>query len=554
VSDEEPDPNCACRRGRSRRRQVDHVRTVRLGIPCPYAEGFPNEHLPTTGDAWIAERSSRSPLDRGSTLTVVATGAPLRLYNSLGRQLGEFAVPAGQRVGMYSCGPTVYADPHLGNMRPYVFSDTLRRVLAWKGYDVVQVVNITDVGHAVGDSDEGEDKVEVGARREGRTVREVTEHYTQVFFDRMRALNVLPAHHSPRATAYVPQMIEFARELEGKGFTYLLPSGLYFDTARLPSYGALALMPEAGQLEGARVAAVVGKRSPADFAVWRTDPPDSPRIMRWDSPWGPGVPGWHLECSVMSIDLLGPHFDIHTGGVDHRQIHHINEIAQSEAYLGNGRPWVPLWMHNEFLVQNGQKIAKSAGRMPTLAELPLHPLAFRYFLLTAHYRRQLDLTDTGLSSAASAYRRLLARVALLRPQPVVSSFAAARAVVSDAGLESLEALDEALSDDLNTPRALALLHGILRSETLPDADKRVLVAAADHLLGLSLDGLDASAVEAAGTGVNELPVAKVETLVAARTAARAAKDFAEADRRRARLADLGVAVTDTPDGPVWRPA
>jgi cysteinyl-tRNA synthetase len=484
----------------------------------------------------------------------VNEGTPLRLFNSMGRQVEDFALPTDQRVGLYSCGPTVYADPHLGNMRPYVFSDTLRRVLAWKGYDVTQVVNITDVGHVVGDGDEGEDKVELGARREGRTVQEVTSHYTRVYFDAIAALNVLPAHSYPRASEYVPQMIDFACELEAKGFTYALPSGLYFDTARSASYGALALRPAEGSLEGARVAAVEGKRNAADFAVWRTDPPDSPRIMRWDSPWGPGVPGWHLECSVMSIALLGRHFAIHTGGVDHREIHHPNEIAQSEAFLSDGEPWVPLWMHNEFLVRDGRKIAKSGGKMPTLAEFAesSHPLAFRYFLLTAHYRSQLDLTDAGLSSAVGAYRRLLARVSPLRPLPAVSSFAAARSSLSGEALSSLEALDAAVSDDLHTPRALAVLHGALRSDALSDADKAVLAGAADALLGLSLDALDPAAVSV--TESADLPGEEIERLVAARTAARAGKDWAEADRLRGELAALGVTVTDTPEGPVWQPA
>lgn len=485
----------------------------------------------------------------------MSDATPLRLFNTMGRQVSDFAVPVGERVGLYSCGPTVYADPHLGNMRPYVFSDTLRRVLAWKGYDVTQVVNITDVGHAVGDGDEGEDKVELGARREGRTVQEVTSHYTRVYLDAMAALNVLPAHDYPRASDYVPRMIDFAREIESNGFTYALPSGLYFDTSRSPSYGALALKPAEGSLEGARVATVEGKRNAADFAVWRTDPPDSPRIMRWDSPWGPGVPGWHLECSVMSIALLGRHFAIHTGGVDHREIHHPNEIAQSEAYLSDGMPWVPLWMHNEFLVWNGRKIAKSGGKMPTLAEFARtsHPLAFRYFLLTAHYRSQLDLTDAGLSSAAGAYRRLLARVAPLRPLPSVTTYEDARSKLTGAALEALRELDAAVSDDLHTPRALAVLHGALRSDALSDAEKAVLAGAADFLLGLSLDSLDAGAVEVTESA-GELPVEEIERLVAARTAARAAKDWAEADRLRGRLTELGVTVTDTADGPVWQPA
>ena len=454
---------------------------------------------------------------------------------------------------MYSCGPTVYSDPHLGNMRAYVFSDTLRRLLEWKALIVTQVVNITDVGHAVGDGDEGEDKVEAAARAERRSVEEVTDHYAAMFMADMEALNVEPAHEYPRASAYVQKMVDFAAKLDAGGHTYQIDSGLYFDTGTSPGYGRLALIPDEGQQAGLRVS-TEGKRSPADFAIWRADPPGQRRIMRWDSPWGPGVPGWHLECSVMSIDLLGPHFDIHTGGVDHRELHHVNEIAQSEAYLNDGQDWVPLWMHNEFLLAGGAKISKSAGRMPTVRDLVasgLPPLAFRYFLLTAHYASQLDLTDAGLQSAASALRRLRGRVETLGEIPKVATFAQAQELLSEAGAKRLAEIDAAASEDLNTPRVLAELQSALRDTDLPDADKAVLVAAADQLLGLSLADPPADP-EAPGTA--SVDVAAVEALVQAREQARVARDWAEADRVRAELAALGVAVVDTPEGPKWSTA
>jgi cysteinyl-tRNA synthetase len=255
-----------------------------------------------------------------------------RLYNSLSRRVEDFQ-PSATPVGMYSCGPTVYSYPHLGNMRAYVFADTLRRALAWRGIDVRHVVNITDVGHAVADSDTGADKMEVAAARERRSVADIAEHYTGAFFGDLRALNVLPADEYPRASAYVDQMISFTARLESLGYTYRLPSGLYFDTSRSAGYGALAMMDVDGQREAARGDQLEGRRRKTDFALWRADEPGQRRIMRWDSPWGPGVPGWHLECSVMSMALLGEHFDVHTGGVDHRELHHVNEIAQSEAQL-----------------------------------------------------------------------------------------------------------------------------------------------------------------------------------------------------------------------------
>lgn len=477
-------------------------------------------------------------------------GAQVRFANSLGRRTVDFEPATPGQVRMYSCGPTVYSDPHLGNMRAYVFSDTLRRLLEWKGLEVTQVVNITDVGHAVGDGDEGEDKVEAAARAERRSVQEVTDHYAAMFMADMEALNINLAHSYPRASDYVPKMIDFAAKLDADGHTYQIDSGLYFDSSTSPGYGRLALIPDEGQQAGTRVSAE-GKRSPADFAIWRADPPGQRRIMRWDSPWGPGVPGWHLECSVMSIDLLGPHFDIHTGGVDHRELHHVNEIAQSEAYLNDGQDWVPLWMHNEFLLSGGAKISKSAGRMPTVRDLAaagLPPLAFRYFLLTAHYASQLDLTDEGLASAASALRRLRGRVESLGEIPAVATLTEACGLLSEAGVKRLEEIDSAASEDLNTPRVLAEVQSALRDTDLPDKDKAVLVAVADRLLGLRLADPPADPVAAAQASVD---VAAVEELVKAREQARAARDWAEADRLRGELAALGVAVVDTAEGPKW---
>jgi cysteinyl-tRNA synthetase len=309
----------------------------------------------------------------------VGTGHQLRLYNSLGRRLEDF-VPSASVTGVYSCGPTVYAFPHLGNMRAYVFADTLRRTLRWKGIGVRHVINITDVGHAVADTDTGEDKLEVAAARERRPVDDIAAFYTGAFMNDVEALNILPAHEYPRASAFVEPMIEFAAKLEAGGFTYRLPSGLYFDTSKSPGYGALAQIDVEGQREAARAEQVQGRRRKTDFALWRAEQPGQRRVMRWDSPWGPGAPGWHLECSVMSIALLGPHFGIHTGGVDHRELHHVNEIARSEAYLGDGKPWVRYWLHNEFLQLGDEKMAKSAGGAPRLADITdagYHPMACR---------------------------------------------------------------------------------------------------------------------------------------------------------------------------------
>jgi len=494
-------------------------------------------------------------------VTTGQAGHQLRLYNSLGRRT-EDLVPSGDGVGLYSCGPTVYSYPHLGNMRPYVFADTLRRALRWKGIPVRHVVNITDVGHAVADSDTGEDKLEVAAARERRSVADIAAFYTKAFFDDVAALNVLPADVYPRASEYVPQMIEFAARLEELGFTYVLPSGLYFDTSKSPGYGTLALLDLAGQREGARVEHVEGRRNKSDFALWRAEEPGVRRVMRWESPWGWGAPGWHLECSVMSMALLGSHFDIHTGGVDHRELHHVNEIAQSEAYLSDGRPWVRYWLHNEFLLLNDAKIAKSSGPVPRLADLTeagYHPMAYRLFLLGGHYRSQLDFTIQAMDAAQATLRRLVTRVEALRPLPVVETLSAARSLLGPEGDADkaaagyLEQLDAAISADLATPRILASLQEALRDPDISTEGLRVVVAAADALLGLGLASLETREVDRrrSASDLDAEEKAAIEGLIAERTSARRDKNWARADEIRAELEKLGVQVTDTPAGPTW---
>ncbi|MGH3154497.1 MAG: cysteine--tRNA ligase, partial [Streptosporangiaceae bacterium] len=460
----------------------------------------------------------------------MTNGHQLRFYNSLGRQTEDF-VPSADPAGMYSCGPTVYAYPHLGNMRAYVFSDTVRRALRWKGIAVRHVINITDVGHAVADTDTGEDKLELAAAQERRSVEEIAAFYTRAFFDDLAALNILPAAEYPLASAYVPQMIEFAATLEQRGYTYRLPSGLYFDTARDPRYGQLAQLHAEGQREAARVEQVAGRRHKTDFALWRTEDPGRRRVMRWDSPWGWGAPGWHLECSVMSIALLGPHFDIHTGGIDHRELHHVNEIAQSEAYLADGQsgaqPWVRFWLHNEFLQLGAAKMAKSAGGAPRLADLTAagyHPMAFRLFLLGGHYRSQLDFTPTALDAAQATLRRLAARIKPLHPLPAAETLqAAVRTLQADpAAAALLDGIDAAIAADLSTPRVLALLQDALRDPVLTPDGLRTVAAAADALLGLGLAALDPADLEQRRSAADLTAAERdqIEQLVADRTQAR----------------------------------
>lgn len=475
-------------------------------------------------------------------------GAPLRFHNSLTREVEEFHPRVPGSVRLYSCGPTVYNYVHIGNLRAYVFSDTLHRALTWKGYEVRKVVNITDVGHLVADADEGEDKLEDTARRSASSVWDIARHFEAAFLADCELLRIRPADEYPRATDYVPQMVDFAQVLETTGVAYRLPTGLYLDTSKVRDYGRLASMRPQDQREGARVESVEGKRNKTDFALWRTEQPGERRLMRWPSPWGWGAPGWHLECSVMSIELLGPHFDLHTGGVDHRELHHVNEIAQSEAYLDDGQDWVHFWLHNEFMNIGRAKMSKSAGTGVRLAELMeggAEPAAFRLLLLTAHYRSQTEFSPAALESAGVTLRRLRRRAEPFLPLPDIPTYKAAVAAVrSDAGRAVLDRMDAAIADDLNTPRLVAAVQEALRSGALPAGDEAVVLAAADTLLGLGLGEPEVASVEPEFED-------EIRALVERRQEARDRRDWSQADELRSELEQRGVRVIDTATGPRW---
>jgi len=456
---------------------------------------------------------------------------------------------------MYSCGPTVYSYIHIGNLRAYVFADTIKRTLLWKGYDVDHVINITDVGHLVADADQGDDKIEQAARREQRTVWEITQHYTDAFLADLERMNVRMPTAWTKATDYVPQMIAFAEELERKGYTYRLPDGLYMDTAKVRHYGELAVVDLDHLEEGARIGEVEGRRNPTDFALWRTYDDPERRLMWWDSPWGPGAPGWHLECSVMSIEKLGKHFDLHTGGIDHVNIHHPNEIAQSEAWLDDDDRWVRYWMHNEFLLLGGSKMAKSAGKVALLSDLMaqgIEPAGYRWFLLSAHYRTQLDFVDEAVQAAQKGLIGLGERLIALGAGPAAEGLTydhAMATAVGETARELVEAVDAAMSDDLATPKVIAAINAFVRGDVDPSGAQ----LAAD--LVASLLGVDPVAVVNARAQViderrNEL-ADMVETKLAERAEARAAKDFARSDAIRDELAALGVIIKDGPDGTTW---
>ncbi len=473
-------------------------------------------------------------------------GAPLILYNSLGRALERFEPIDAENVRVYSCGPTVYNYAHIGNLRAYVFTDTLARVLTWKGWPLTHVVNITDVGHLTSDADAGDDKMEAAAKASGKDIWAIAAHYTQAFKQNLADLNIREPSRFPLATDHVAAMIDFALDIEKH--CYRLEDGLYFDTSTVPDYGRLA--GSGGEHEG-RIDPVAGKRHPQDFAIWRTSAPGETRQMEWDSPWGRGAPGWHLEGSVMSRQYLGERFDIHTGGIDHREIHHPNEIAQNQAMQGcepgyTGANW---WMHNNFLVERAGKMSKSSGgftTLQTLVDRGFHPLAYRLMCLQAHYRSEMEFSWEGLAAAQTRLKRLAQAVEGLRARPPAPASASAAAY--------RERLDAAVSDDLNTPRALIALDELLADKRVSAADRVAALADFDAVLGLSLQTLTRIDLR-----VRPLSAAVDADTVAARLAdrreARAARDFARSDAIRDELAAAGIEVMDgDPLGWDWKAA
>lgn len=470
---------------------------------------------------------------------------PLVLYNSLSRSLETFEPIDPENVRVYSCGPTVYHYAHIGNLRAYVFTDTLSRVLTWKGWPLTHVINITDVGHLTSDADAGEDKMEARARATGQDIWAIAAHYTAEFKRNLHDLSIRDPSRFPLATDHVQGMIEWGEAIEAK-HCYRLDDGLYFDTASVPDYGRLA---RSGQDEReARIDEVAGKRQPEDFAIWRTSAPGENRQMEWNSPWGRGAPGWHLECSVMSRQYLGERFDIHTGGIDHREIHHPNEIAQNQAMSGTPDTGATFWMHNNFLVQRAEKMSKSSGefmRLQTLVDRGFHPLAYRLMCLQAHYRSEMEFSWEGLAAAQTRLKRLVQTVEALRARADAPSGASAAAY--------RERLDAAVSDDLATPRALPVLDELLADKKVSPGDRLSALAEFDAVLGLQLTTLTRAdlRVRPADAAIDGETIA---ARLAERREARGAKDFARSDAIRDELAAAGVEVMDgDPFGWDWRP-
>lgn len=449
------------------------------------------------------------------------------LFNTLSRKK-ELLLPIKKNsVSMYTCGPTVYNFAHLGNLRTYVFEDLLKRVLEYNNLEVKHVMNITDVGHLTGDRDMGEDKMERESKKEGKTAWEIADFYTKAFFEDTEKLNIIKPDIVCKATDHIKEQIEMIKTLEEKGFTYKTSDGIYFDTSKVSDYTKLSHQNIEALKEGARVEKNEEKKNPTDFALWKFSPKDEKRQMEWPSPWGTGFPGWHLECSAMSVKYLGSHFDIHAGAVDFINLHHTNEIAQTESATGV-KPWVNFWLHGEFLnLDKGRKMSKSAGDIVTLTntflEKGIDPLVFRFVCLNTHYRKAMEWNDEVASSSAHAFEVLRRKISALGDKT---------------GKISVEWKDKfitAINDDLNMPQALAVLNEMLKSELSP-AEKFSTALDFDKVFGLGLDKIKEEKME--------IPE-EIKKLVLERKEAREKKDWAKSDDIRKIIEQKGYLLKDS---------
>jgi len=458
----------------------------------------------------------------------------IRLHNSLTRRVEVLEPIEAGKVGIYTCGSTVYKYAHIGNLRTYLFGDLLHRTLEYLGYEVRYVKNITDVGHMRNDDHDSlaaaADKMEEAAALEGKSPAEIADFYTRAWLEDEALINILPADVMPKASEHIDGMIALTERLLEKGLAYEVDGTIYYDVSAFPGYGRLSGQRVDEMRAGHRVDVESDKRDPADFALWKHA--HEHRSMKWPSPWGDGFPGWHIECSAMSLELLGERFDIHTGGIDLKFPHHEDEIAQSEGALGH--EVVSVWMHGEFLTMDDAKMAKSTGNVVRVADLPAtgyEPIVFRYLALTAHYRSKLDFTADAMHAAASGLARLRRAASSGADEPVD--------LVAEPMAHYRARFTDAVANDLGTPRALAIAHEVASADGLTDAQRRALLLDFDRVLGLSLD-VPAEAEAPLPDGAAEL--------LERRAAARAARDFAASDALRDELAALGVDVRDTPSG------
>jgi len=456
----------------------------------------------------------------------------IRLFNTLTRKKEEFKPIKKGEVGMYCCGPTVYNYAHIGNLRTYIFEDILKRVLIYNGFKVKHVMNITDVGHLTGDADSGIDKMLIAAQREGKTVWDIAKFYTEAFFKDIDRLNIIRPDITPKATEHIKEMIELIERLEKKGFTYTAGGNVYYDISKFKDYGKLARINPEELKAGARVGVDVNKKNPHDFVLWFTKSKFQEQEMKWDSPWGRGYPGWHIECSAMAMKYLGEHFDIHCGGIDHIPVHHTNEIAQSEG--ATGKKWVNYWLHGEFLVLETGRMGKSLGNFVTLQSLidmGFNPLDYRYFCLNAHYRKQLTFAIDALEGAKNSLRRLREKYVEFKKEA---------GKIDESNVKKYkEKFLEAINDDLNMPMALAIMWEVVDDTNLNATEKIMLLDDFDRVFGLRLEESKEETVELKG---------EARKLFDEREKARKNKDWKKADELRNKLSALGYILVDTPEG------
>ncbi len=465
----------------------------------------------------------------------------MKLYNTMARKVETFQPQKDNKVSFYSCGPTVYDYPHIGNWYTFIRYDLLARALRTQGFDVNWVMNITDVGHLVSDEDEGEDKLEKGAKREGTTAWDIAKKYTQYFEQGLDRLNIIQPNKLPKATEHITEQIELIQKLEKNGHTYTIDDGVYFDTSTFPGYGKLAKLDLSGQKEGARIATNEQKRNSSDFALWKFSPELGKRDMEWESPWGVGFPGWHIECSAMSMKYLGETLDIHGGGIDHIPVHHTNEIAQSEG--ATSKPFSRFWFHSYFNLVDGKKMSKSAGSFITLEDIEAKGfdlMAFRILVLQSHYRTEAHFSWENLKAAQNRLKNFNAMADLYWNVNFSTN--------NDEGDNLLEttraSIEQAIKDDLNTPQALAVLSTLasnfnLGSVRIRDREQlKNLLIWVDSVLGTKLS--------------TRVDISKEQkNILKKRQAAKTAKDFILSDQLRDELLEKGLEIRDTDYGQIW---
>jgi len=466
------------------------------------------------------------------TISQIEKTKDVKLYNTLTRTIEKFEPIGDPKVKMYTCGPTVYNFAHIGNLRTYIFEDTLKRVLKASGYDVFHVMNITDVGHLTSDEDTGEDRMELGAKRENKTAFEIADFYFNAFANDLKRLNIEEPDIWCKATDNIKEQIDFIKILEDKGYTYIISDGVYFDTSKVDDYGKLSKLDVKGLRAGARIDITDGKKNITDFALWKFSPKDKKRQMEWDSPWGIGFPGWHVECSTMATKYLGEHIDIHCGGIDHIPVHHNNEIAQSETALGH--KWVNFWLHGEFLVlDKEEKMSKSKDNfttLETLIEKGYDPLVYRYYCLNTNYGKALVFSWKAIDSASIALNKLKSKVIEYKKASLEDEIL---------NLKYLEDFYKTCQNDLNISLGVGIMWDMINDNSISNANKYLILLEMDKILGLKFDTMKEE---------EQVFDDEIMKLVKERQEARKNKDFKTSDRIRNELLKMGIALEDSKDG------